>query len=247
MAGGRDYGVASLTELRQGIDKAVAGDRLNMFRAAFCSTDRRAGLQHAGILHYHAFHAKVRAATHNRAEVVRVANIFQRQYAIFGFCFRHPLGHGSTMTFFDQEADAAVVFGTRRLRQFGFVHYVVGLTVGRHPAQRLFKARSDALDKPGAYDGFRTALEQRLTGVLAVDAGLFRALTAQHFRIDKALTADAAVIFFYRRLIARSAGNGAPRGSIVTVKIIALAIVAFAIVAAAVSFIARRAAAAVNT
>ena len=223
-----------------------------MLRTALRRTDRRPGLQHASILNHHALHAKVRAAAHDRPEIMWVTHIFQRQNAIFFPGLRDPLSNRSAVAFFDQEADAAVVLGAGGFRQLGFVHHVIGLTVGRHPAQRLFKARRHALNKPGANDSFRTALEQRLAGVFAIHAGLFRTLTTQYFRIDKALPADPAVIFFYRRLIARGAGNGTPRRRIVTMKIIALAlitlaVIAFTIVAAAVSFVTRRAAAAVNT
>ena len=252
MAGGRDNRVARLTELIKSIDEAVAGDRLNMFRTAFRRTDRRAGLQHAGILNHNALHAEVRAAAHDRPEVVRVTHVFQRQNAIFFCGLRDPLGNRGAVAFFDQEADAAVVIGPGGFRQLGFINHMIGFTVSRHPAQRLFKTRRHALNKPGADNSFRAALEQGLTGVFTIHAGLFRALATQYFRIDKALPADPAVIFFYRRLIARGAGNGTPRGRIVTMKIIALAlitlaVIAFTIVTAAVSFVTRRAAAAVNT
>ena len=171
----------------------------------------------------------MRAAAHHRAQVVRVAYIFQRQHAVIGIRLADPLLHGGAVTFFNQEADAAVVLGTGRFGQLGIIHHVVGFTVRGHPAQCFFKARGHALDKPGADDTLRTALEQRLAGVLAIHAGLFRALTAQHFRVDKAFTADTAVIGFLWRLIARGARNGAPRGGVVTREVITRTIVAWTV------------------
>lgn len=88
---------------------------------------------------------------------------------------------------------------------------MVRFAVCRHPAQGFFKTWRYALDKPGANNRFRTALEQCLTGVFAVDAGFFRTLTTQNFRINKTFTTDATVIGLFRRLITRRAGNRAPR------------------------------------
>ena len=216
MARGGHDGIARFTELLKSIQHAVAGDRLHVLGSAFRSTDRGTGFQQCSILQQHAFHAKVRAAAHHCSQVVRVAHIFQRQHAVIGIRLTDPLLNGRTVTFFDQEADAAVVFGTGCFGQLGIINHVVGFAVCRHPAQRFFKARGYALDEPGADDTFRTALEQRLAGVLAIHAGLFRTLTAQHFRVDKAFTADTAVIGFFRRLIARGARNGTPREGIIT-------------------------------
>ena len=187
-----------------------------MLGSAFRSTDRGTGFQQRGILQQYAFHAKVRAATHHRTQVMRVAHIFKRQHAVIGIRLTDPLLHGGAVTFFDQEADAAVVFGTGCFGQLGIINHVVGFAVCRHPAQRFFKARGYALNKPGADDTFRTALEQRLAGVLAIHAGLFRTLTAQHFRVDKAFTADTAVIGLFWRFVARCTRNGAPRGGVIT-------------------------------
>ena len=52
----------------------------------------------------------MRTATHDRTEVVRITDIFQRQNAIFGIGFGDPLSHGGTVTFLNQEANAAVMF-----------------------------------------------------------------------------------------------------------------------------------------
>ena len=151
------------------------------------------------------------------------------------------------MTFFNQEANSAVVFSAGRFRQLCFINDVISFTVSRHPAQGFFEARSHALDKPGAHNSVRTALEKRLAGIFAVNTGLFRALATQHFRIDKAFSADPAVIRFYRRLITRRAGYGTPRRGTLTAEAFTLAIVTFTIATAAVSFIARRAVTTVNT
>lgn len=88
---------------------------------------------------------------------------------------------------------------------------MVRFAVCCHPAQGFFKTRRYTLDKPGANNRFRTALEQCLTGIFAVDAGFFRTLTTQNFRINKTFTTDATVIGLFRRLITRRAGNRAPR------------------------------------
>ena len=45
-----------------------------------------------------------------------------------------PLLNGSTITFLNQEANAAMVLGTRSFRQFGLVNHVVGFAICRHPA-----------------------------------------------------------------------------------------------------------------
>ena len=151
------------------------------------------------------------------------------------------------MALFNQEANPAMVFSAGRFRQLGFINHVIGFTIRRHPAQRFFEARGHALDKPGAYNGVRTALEERLASVFTIDAGFFRALATQHFRIDKAFSADPAVIRFYRRLITRRAGYGTPRRGTLTAKAFTLAIVTFTIATAALFFIARRAVTTVNT
>ena len=88
---------------------------------------------------------------------------------------------------------------------------MIRFAVCRHPAQCFFKTWRYALNKPGANNRFGAALEQCLTGVFAVDAGFFRTLTTQHFRINKTFTTDATVIGLFRRLITRRAGNRAPR------------------------------------
>src|SRR5699024_3984960 len=88
---------------------------------------------------------------------------------------------------------------------------MVRFAVCRHPAQSSFKTRRYTLDKPGANNRFRTALEKCLTCIFAVDAGFFRTLTTQNFWINKTFTTDATVIGLFRRLITRRAGNRAPR------------------------------------
>lgn len=88
---------------------------------------------------------------------------------------------------------------------------MVRFAVCRHPAQGFFKTWRYALDKPGANNRFRTALEQCLTCIFAVDAGFFRTLTTQNFWINITFTTDATVIGLFRRLITRRAGNRAPR------------------------------------
>ena len=223
-----------------------------MLCTAFRGTNRRTGFQQRGILQQNAFHAKVRAATHHSAQVMRVTHIFQRQHAVIGIRLADPLLHGSAVTFFDQEADAAVVFSPGRFCQLGIVNHVIGFAVRRHPAQRFFETRGHALNKPCTNDTLRAALEQGLTGVLTVDTGLFRTLTTQHFRIDKAFSADTAVIGFFGRLFTGRARNGTPWRSTVTDNIIAFAIVTltvitFAVIAAVISVIAGGATATVCT
>ncbi|MNP70310.1 hypothetical protein D3C76_1665280 [compost metagenome] len=83
---------------------------------------------------------------------------------------------------------------TGRFGQLSIIYHMVGFAVCRHPAQRFFETRRNALDKPGANDAIRAALEQGLTGVLTVDAGLFRALTTDHCWINNRFTGHAAVI-----------------------------------------------------
>ena len=210
MARSGDNGIARLAERFQTGGKAFAADRLNMFCAAFSGTHRRARFQQRGVVHQQTFHAEMRAAAHNAAQVVRVADIFQRQHAIFFTGLAQPLADRHAHAFFDNKADAAVVFGAGGLRQLGILNDVIGFAVRRQPAQRFAETRRYALHEPGAHDRFGAALEQRLTGVLAVDARLFLTLTTDHFRIDSDFAALLRLFLFYRRALARRTRNGAP-------------------------------------
>ena len=76
----------------------------------------------------------MRAATHHAAQIVRVSNVFQGQHAILRPGLTNPLLNSGTVTFFDQETNAAMVFSAGGFRQLGFVNHVVGFAVRRHPA-----------------------------------------------------------------------------------------------------------------
>ena len=56
------------------------------------------------------------------------------QHAILRPGLTNPLLNSGTVTFFDQETDAAMVFSAGGFRQLGFVNHVVGFAVRRHPA-----------------------------------------------------------------------------------------------------------------
>ncbi len=125
---------------------------------------------------------------------MRVRFVFQRQYTILRAC--RKLTHCCTVV------PLRFLIKNKRRRDVPCLtllsiplHPPHGTLCGlRHPAQGFFKTWRYALDKPGANNRFRTALEQCLTCIFAVDAGFFRTLTTQNFWINITFTTDATVI-----------------------------------------------------